>query len=470
MPPPGSLSSTLSQAGQPSIPYTVHLEVETEGSTPTSPPLENGISSPTHLSGELIKSRPSELNLRHTVDLRGITYDGTVDENLMCPICRCPLINPVLTDCDHIFCRECIDDSLSHSKLCPIDRLPLSQDDLFRAPKMVFNQLDSLKAKCPCCGISFARSMLENHMEKYCPESLVRCPSSQSEKGCTEFVKRRVSSQGCLHYQSHCPDCSEAILQIQMEDHRDKYCVERLGACEHCNTIILKQRREEHERSCIEIVEQCKWARYGCPHEGKRKGLDSHLEDCTFKVFGPMAEMLKKEISDLRTEQRSLAEANHLQERRIKFLESGQRASDRPLEFMDLSLGNLPDTASSETLDSGHEYLLALLEAQQSRLSTLSAELSDLQAKNTMMLFNETLPIKNELAELRSTQQVTCMHVRWLMRFRMQENQRRFGGGPSLGPPPPSGGPDGGGPSSDMSPSLSRRLSDSGTRDLITKL
>jgi hypothetical protein len=132
---------------------------------------------------------------------------------------------------------------------------------------------------------------------------------------------------------------------------------------------------------------------------------------------------------------------------------------------MDISLGDFPESANTEPLDSGHEYLLSLLESQQNKLSRLANDLTDFQGKNTMMLLNETMPMKNELAELRSTQQVTCMHVRWLMRFRMQENQRRFGGSPGAGP---SGSPDGGGSSSDLP--FSRRLSDSMPRDIITKL
>jgi TNF receptor-associated factor 5 len=330
---------------------------------------------------------------------------------------------------------------------------------------MVHNQLDSLKAKCPCCASSLARSMLENHMEKYCPEANVRCPGIQSEKGCKEVVKRRMSGRGCLHYPVDCPDCKETLLLVEMEEHREDSCEEKLKACEHCGIDILRCKESEHEEECPDVIRPCKWAEYGCQHEAKRKDLHLHADECNLKLVGPMANTMKKEINVLRLEMRSLAETNHLQERRIKFLESGQRASDRPMELMDLSLANLPESANTEPLDSGDEYLLSLLESQQSRLSQLSTELADFQGKNTMMLLNETIPIKNELSELRSTQQVTCMHVRWLMRFRMQENQRRFGGSPGPGP---SGSPDGGGSSSDLP--FSRRLSDSTPRDIITKL
>jgi hypothetical protein len=193
-----------------------------------------------------------------------------------------------------------------------------------------------------------------------------------------------------------------------------------------------------------------------------------HADECAFKLVGPMAEMLKKEINDLRSEVRALTEKDQIQERRIKFLEGGlggNRDTDRPLDY-DLpnqALSNLPDSSHAEPLDSGHEYLLSLVEAQESRVDRISAGMTDLEAKQTMMLFNETIGIKNELAEMRSSQQVLSMHVRWLLNFRRQENQRRFGAGPSSG-----GGSDGGGSSNDMP--FSRRLSDSMSRDIVTKL
>lgn len=331
---------------------------------------------------------------------------------------------------------------------------------------MVHNQLDALKAKCPCCALSFARSMLENHMERYCPEANVRCPGIHLEKECKEVVKRRLSGRGCLHYPVDCPDCKETLLVVELEEHRAQTCPEKLKPCEHCSAEILRFKESEHLEECPDVIQPCKWAEYGCHHEAKRKYLHLHVDECNLKLVGPMAEAMKKEMTVLRSEMRSLSETNHLQERRIKFLESGQRASDRPMELMDLSLANLPESSTTEPLDSGHEYLLSLLESQQARLSQLSAELADFQGKNTMMLLNETIPMKNELSELRSTQQVTCMHVRWLMRFRMQE--RRYGGSPGPGS---SGSPDsgdGGGSSSGLP--FSRRLSDSAPRDIITKL
>lgn len=408
---------------------------------------------------------PPESNMPHVVDFRGLTYVDSVDENLHCPICRVPMVDPVDTACDHTFCRDCITEAFKYNNLCPIDRLSLSNTALNKAHKIVTNQLDSLLVKCPCCKDPVPRAMVVNHLDRYCKEALVQC----SSRACKSHVKRKLYIKGCLHYDIRCPDCNKIMQLLEMSDHREHDCKERHKACDHCGGDILRCKEDIHLEKCLYVPVCCKWEEYGCEYESRRKDLHKHEEVCAFKLVGPIATMLKKEISDLRSEVRTLTEKDQIKERRIKFLEGGlsaHRDTDRPLDYADLpnsALSSLPDSSHADPLDSGHEYLLSLVEAQETKVDRLSAGMTELEAKQTMLLFNETIQIKNELAEMRSSQQVLSMHVRWLLNFRRQENQRRFGAGPSSG-----GGSDGGGSSSDMP--FSRRLSDSITRDIVTKL
>jgi TNF receptor-associated factor 5 len=415
---------------------------------------------------QMTPDRPASLNIAHPVDLRALVYVGTVDQNLICAICRCALVDPVTTHCGHTFCQSCINDALSHSKLCPVDRSRLSSGDLSPSPRIIVNQLDDLKAKCPSCGTPYARSMLENHLERYCKDALVLCPGKPTEQRCEETVKRKMSDKGCLHYTTECPDCQESLMMVNMEHHREKSCDGRNRHCEGCDAELLRCKESEHEKECPDVIAPCKWMEYGCQHEAKRKDLHFHADECGYKLVGPMAEMLKKEINTLRSEVRTLSETNQLQERRIKFLENGFKDPYRPLDYSDFSdqtLSAIPEAANPEPFSAGNEYLLSLLEAQESKMSQLSAAMTENEAKQTTLLFNETIPIKNELAEIRSMQQTTSMHVRWLLRFRLQDNHRRLGSGPGS-----NGGSDGGGTSGD-SP-LPRRLSDGLSRDIITKL
>lgn len=409
------------------------------------------------------------LDLVHTIDLRAIVYDGCVEENLICAICRCALIDPIsTTTCQHTFCTECLNDALSHSSTCPIDRSVLNREfDLTSTPRIIQNQLDNLKVLCPCCKASVSRSMIWNHMSKYCSESLMRCPGRNTEKRCPLKIPRKLSSQGCLHYYTSCPDCEESLLKIDLLFHQENLCKERYSSCERCGTEILFFQKNDHENECPEQMISCKWKDYGCRQEIRRKELANHVENCSYNIVGNMADMLRKEIDELRSKVRTLTETNQLQERRIKFLESGCRQFDRAIEYSDLPSQGFsppPEAASIEPLNSGQEYLLSLLEFQESKLSQLSAGMTEIEAKQTTMLFNETIPIKNEIAEIRSLQQTASMHIRWLMAFRLRENSRRIGSTNSSN----GEGPEGAGSSGD-SP-LMRRQSDVLSRDIITKL
>ncbi|KAI6248728.1 TNF receptor-associated factor 6 [Erysiphe necator] len=439
-------------------------------------------SAPSDTSCEYIKSsgllsrRPLNLNLVYKVDLRAITYENTVDENLICAICQCALIDPISTRCQHIFCSECLDNALSHSLTCPIDRSILTREsDLGSVPRIIQNQLDNLKVLCPCCHAAISRSMIANHMSKYCPESLVKCPGINTETRCSELIKRKFSTQCCLHYLSTCPDCKKLLLQIDMTTHREDLCESRSSICEKCGLEILRIKRVNHEKECLEAEIPCIWKDLGCEHQFPRKELENHLTGCDFRFLGKMAEVLKKEIKDLRSNVRTLTETNQLQERRIKFLESGCKQFDRAIEYSELpnhSLPISPDVASTEPLNSGHEYLLSLLEYQESKLSQLSAGMTELEAKQTTMLFNETIPIKNELAEIRSLQQTATMHIRWLMAFRIRENSRRSIGNNSQTAVSniDTSDPIGAIRSSDSYTTLLHRPNESLSRDVTTKL
>ncbi|POS87502.1 hypothetical protein EPUL_000674 [Erysiphe pulchra] len=424
--------------------------VSSGNSAPPNTPSECKIKSPRRFS-----CGPITLNLAHKVDLRAITYEKPVDENLICAICQCALINPVSTRCQHIFCSECLDNALTHSLTCPIDRSVLTREsDMVPVPRIIHNQ-----------------SMIVNHMSKYCPESLVRCPGINTERKCPLLVRRKLSSKGCLHFISSCPDCNKSLLQINIPSHREDSCEARHFTCEKCGMEILRIQRNNHEEECLEAIIPCIWEEFGCEYRFPRKKLKEHISCCNFRYFGKMAGVLKKEINDLRSNVRTLSETNRLQERRIKFLESGCRQFDRAMEYSELpshSLPISPEVSSTEPLISGHEYLLSLLEFQESKLSQLSVGMTELAAKQTSMLFSETIPIKNELAEIRSLQQTASMHIRWLMAFRIRENSRRtIGNNTSSTDASDPAGPSGSG---DYLTNVSRRTSESMSRDVTTKL
>lgn len=71
-----------------------------------------------------------------------------VDEEFNCPICRMVMENPFQTPCEHTFCSECIKGWLVINRSCPVDRKPLSMNDLKPPARCLRNMLDKLKLKC----------------------------------------------------------------------------------------------------------------------------------------------------------------------------------------------------------------------------------------------------------------------------------------------------------------------------------
>lgn len=66
-----------------------------------------------------------------------------VDEELICPICSGVLQEPVHTpQCEHAFCKKCINNWLTQSTTCPIDRSPITPEQVH--PRIWSNSNDSL--------------------------------------------------------------------------------------------------------------------------------------------------------------------------------------------------------------------------------------------------------------------------------------------------------------------------------------
>jgi TNF receptor-associated factor 5 len=402
-------------------------------------------------------------------DHRGLEYTRPVDENLLCPICRCALYQATTTTCDHVFCLDCLTRAHSLSATCPVDRTPLKlPENLVKTNRIILNQLDALEVKCPmvACEKTLARSMIQNHVERYCEYAMVSC----SETTCEEKVKRKFYNSGCLHWKVNCPDCGTEMMKRDLEEHRDQDCKERMKLCEKCNEEIVKCRENEHKMECQEEVTHCKWEEYGCTETMKRQYLKQHLKTlCKYAIVGQAMESMKNEMTKLRSHVQELSEKEKAKDRRIKLLESERMslvaASSAAYGMPDLStLSSSP--LESAPYDSRDQYLLSLLESQEAKVDQLLAGMTDLEAKQTMLLFNETIPIKETIAELRSQLGVQGMHLRWLMNFRLAERR------PPTGSSGATSGSNGGNrPAPGTGPTVGpmRRLSDT-TRENITKL
>lgn len=394
------------------------------------------------------------------VDLRTLEYEGAIDENLICPICRVALVAPVITNCDHVFCQKCLVQAHALNPVCPVDRLPLKLVSETRtAPKIVHNQLDSLQVRCPNssrgCGLVVSRCLVENHVARYCDKTLVPCP----HPSCDKPVARKDVGKGCLHYDVECEYCEQVKQKVDLDDHQDNECPNRKKRCELCDAEFVRHRQDEHTKECPEAEIPCKFTSLGCQLMVSRKQLEEHIHECEYRVVGPVGEQL----AELRAKIDELNDKDRLKDRRIKFLENKGfplHSASTPEPISDINLLSSSTNADSAPYESRDQYFLSLFETMESKVERVSSLLNEIEGRHSMLLFNETMQIKDQLTEIRSTLGVMGMHVRWLMNFRLQERGRVGAGPPGMPASFTNTQEDTHNHNSNASPSLPRRLSD----------
>ena len=113
--------------------------------------------------------------------------------------------------------------ALQSSSLCPIDRLPLSSDDIKPAPKIVASLVNELVVRCPReCGVDIERGCLKGHLKGTCHLEPITCSCGES---ITRRDQRRVMETeqvedgketeiGCIHEWQRCNDCTATFQRL----------------------------------------------------------------------------------------------------------------------------------------------------------------------------------------------------------------------------------------------------------------
>ena len=132
--------------------------------------------------------------------------EQSIHPDLICSICCSPFDNPCCTPCDETFCRYCITQWLQkQNTVCPFCRQSLSIDVLTEPCRLVRNMIDQLHVKCLACGqTDLLKGNFNDHLEKVCPKTIVRCSSSTTSqcswKGPREQLKQHIN--GCSFIQN----------------------------------------------------------------------------------------------------------------------------------------------------------------------------------------------------------------------------------------------------------------------------
>ncbi|KAK0704847.1 hypothetical protein B0H67DRAFT_545436 [Lasiosphaeris hirsuta] len=391
------------------------------------------------------RTRPCVLPINY----QELRYESEVDKSLECPICRTPFSVPITTKpCGHTFCSVCLLRAHQMRPVCPIDRRPLDIDRDFCKARVIHDQLDRLRVKCPSQGCDYVcpRELLAVHYERYCEGTPVPCP----DNSCDLWIARHDATpdKGCLHKYTPCQYCSKQVMKAALEEHYDRECSGNTVKCAECDVDVVQHRMESHVvNDCPSTVVSCKWSSYGCGKKAPRRDIWAHeKKPCVYQAIGRLVKDREEDrliISELRARlstvegrlRMSEKEKTERKERKRRQASSNVDNTENtiPAFVPDLNLSNSPRAAASYnngTWDSPEDYMLAQFERMETQMEDLRKNIHELDGLHSMRLLNDTMRLNEQIAELGSKVGVIGMHTTWLMNVQRQSRgqQRAVGG------------------------------------------
>lgn len=366
------------------------------------------------------RERPTSASLSPTkarrppgsfVDIKALEYTGPVNPNLVCPICRCPFLSPRRLRCDHIFCADCLNQSMLDeyaNSTCPSCRqqiYPLMPDAIQPVSRIIIHILDDLTVKCPSmsdgCQTELARGTVRDHIMNYCSYADVVCPA----ENCDLVVARKDFAQGrCLHSKVHCPDCQQSLLERDLENHRNHDCRLVHLSCQYCGLETLRTEQVEHLKECPEVTFACEAAPYGCDFRAKRSDFETHLKICPLAKLVPFLELQNDRLEAQKEALDHLTAKNNIL----------QTAVSNVIESLESQPDSIDRRASTIVDVSTTHHLLCVHESLRRDVERVSMELSHLDAKASMMILNESLRAKDEMAHTNAAVNGIRTQLHWL--------------------------------------------------------
>ncbi|XP_071959097.1 E3 ubiquitin-protein ligase NRDP1-like [Antedon mediterranea] len=216
-------------------------------------------------------------------------FVSSVNDGLLCCICRDVLEDPLQSPCEHAYCRSCIQGWLVHEQVCPEDRQSLLESQLKPLFRYMRNDLNNLRIRClnrdNGCEFTTELENLARH-ESACEFGTLNCPN----KNCPVVMERReldIHLVSCEYTTKQCPKgCGLTILS---SDHDSHNCVGEL--------------RTELELLRSEMICKLEDQR----HESKLR-LDSQRTHMVQKISGMQQNVdeLRGQLSNLQHEVRLL--------------------------------------------------------------------------------------------------------------------------------------------------------------------
>ncbi len=373
---------------------------------------------------------PTRRKSQHPVDLRELEYVDSYDHNLMCAICHSPFVRPVTLECEHVFCQRCISETMFHqgqdlrtdSATCPSCRRKLHHPATTPVTKILNHILDELRVNCPFrnagCREIKHRGQIQDHVDKYCDYVEVECPL----ENCLLTVQRKdTREQRCLHGLVRCGDCRMCFLEKELESHRQRHCEAGRVPCPDCKAQVFRRDLAGHAEICPEAVFPCGAAQYGCDFSASPEILLEHVKTCPLVKLVPFLKMQNERLEAHEAALKHLRHKNSILETSFSTIQETLNPSNNHLIDLPSSSTTGSDTGP---FDSTAHHLLSLHESLREEVKRVSAAVSEVDAKASMMIISESLRVKEDLSHTNAAIAGMRMQLHWLISARLQNQQR----------------------------------------------
>lgn len=187
------------------------------------------------------------------------SFDGQVDEDLICPICNKVLETPSSSRCGHIFCDQCLGKATEKCIDCPKcgqALTPIANDAEKEAEELLAARLGKLSIRCTHqshgCTAVLAWLDLDQHAENECQYRPVPCEN----RGCGEKHPLNILEEhmeSCDHRIVECKVCKTRLPRKDMPAHQAvKRCFEELNKRKRVSSARrLSSELKEHRLEMI---------------------------------------------------------------------------------------------------------------------------------------------------------------------------------------------------------------------------
>jgi len=232
-----------------------------------------------------------------------------VIDEYFCSLCQGIYNHPIVDDCGHVFCQDCLSQYLKFSSICPISQTPLKNKQTY-AIKFISNILDKQLVYCKKrkngCQWVGKLAELEHHLKEDCLKNTIKCKNP----GCEQEVLREDEDNHnrlCEFKQIPCKDCNIPIIAREQEQH-SKVCLKCKIECpQGCGEVVEREALDNHlQNLCENTIVKCLYHSQGCNEKIKKKDMSKHMKEkyeehqfFMFKRFDDFDETFKTRTASL---------------------------------------------------------------------------------------------------------------------------------------------------------------------------